>query len=100
MSLVHSLLAVLLFVVLSPGVLLRLPPKGDKWTVALVHGVIFAVLMHFLYMYVLPALEGFKEGSASSDSCIKSGRRRCPAAYKNAGQCVDNIVQDCGKRIK
>ena len=56
MSVVHFLLAVLLFVLLTPGILLRLPPNGSKWTVALVHGVIFAAVMHILYMYVLPLL--------------------------------------------
>lgn len=56
MSVVHFLLAVLLFVLLTPGILLRLPPNGSKWTVALVHGVLFATVMHILYMYVLPRL--------------------------------------------
>ena len=56
MSVVHFLLAVLLFVLLTPGILLRLPPNGSKWTVALVHGVLFAAVMHILYMYVLPRL--------------------------------------------
>ena len=56
MSVVHFLLAVLLFVLLTPGILLRLPPNGSKWTVALVHGVLFSAVMHILYMYVLPRL--------------------------------------------
>jgi hypothetical protein len=56
MSIVHFLIVILLFVLLTPGILLRLPPNGSKWTVALVHGVVFAVLMHVIYFYVLPYL--------------------------------------------
>jgi hypothetical protein len=58
-SLVDLLLAVVLFVLLSPGILVRLPPNGSKWTVAIVHGIIFAIVMYFVYLYVLPSLEGF-----------------------------------------
>ena len=50
------LLAVLLFVLLTPGILLRLPSNGSKWTVAVVHGVVYAVVMYLLYMYVIPSL--------------------------------------------
>lgn len=34
----------LLFVLLTPGILLTLPPKGSKWTVAIVHGFVFALV--------------------------------------------------------
>jgi len=35
----------ILFVVLTPGVLLRLPPKGSLLTVAIVHGLVFALVL-------------------------------------------------------
>jgi len=51
----------LLFVVLTPGVLLRLPMKGSKMTVALTHGAIFAVVWYFTHQMVLSAsYEGFQ----------------------------------------
>ena len=37
---------VALFVAFVPGVLVTLPPKSDKWTVLLVHAVLFVVATH------------------------------------------------------
>jgi hypothetical protein len=42
------LYAALLFYVLTPGVLLSLPPGGSKTTVALTHAVVFGVVWHLL----------------------------------------------------
>ncbi len=39
-----TLVTVALFVVLTPGVLVTLPPKSSKLVVAAVHGLLFAVL--------------------------------------------------------
>ena len=41
-----SLFVAALFVVLTPGVLVTLPSKGSKLTVAVVHGLLFAVVYH------------------------------------------------------
>jgi hypothetical protein len=43
---------VFLFYVLSPNVLLRLPPTGSKHVVALVHAVVFAVVYYYTSGYV------------------------------------------------
>jgi len=37
--------AFLLFFILTPGILLSLPPKGSKMTVALTHAFVFAIIM-------------------------------------------------------
>jgi hypothetical protein len=42
----------LLFVLLTPGILLSLPPKGSKWTVAIVHGLVFALVWCLTNKYV------------------------------------------------
>jgi len=42
----------LLFVVLTPGVLLTIPPKGSKLVVAVVHGLVFALVYHFTHKAV------------------------------------------------
>ena len=47
-----TLYVALLFFVLTPGVLLRLPPNGGKLTVAAVHAVVFAAVLHFTYKFV------------------------------------------------
>jgi hypothetical protein len=50
-----SLYLVFLFVVLSPGILLRIPPKGSKLVVAVVHGLVFALVYCLTYKFVLNA---------------------------------------------
>ena len=61
MDLLMSVYVGLLFIVLTPGVLLTLPKGGSKLTVALVHGLVFATIYHFTHMYVQDTLyvEGF-----------------------------------------
>jgi hypothetical protein len=55
MNLAMSLYVVLLFIALTPGVLLTIPPRSAKLTVAVVHGLVFAVLYHFTYKPVMLA---------------------------------------------
>lgn len=47
MSLIVSLYAAILFFILTPGVLLRLPKNGSRLTVAAVHALVFALIFHF-----------------------------------------------------
>jgi len=44
MSWILFVYAAVLFFVLTPGILLSLPPKGKKMTVAAVHALVFAVV--------------------------------------------------------
>ena len=44
--------------ILTPGILLRLPPKGSKWVVAAVHGLVFAFVFHLAYQYYFKYQEG------------------------------------------
>jgi len=53
---------VVLFVALTPGVLLRLPPGGSKLTVAVVHGVVFALVYHFTHHAAYAMLGAGREG--------------------------------------
>ena len=49
-SYLMSAFVALLFVVLTPGVLLTVPPKGSKIIVAaVIHGIIFAIIYHFTH---------------------------------------------------
>jgi hypothetical protein len=60
MDLLMSLFVAALFVALTPGILLTLPTKGSKLTVAVVHGLVFAVVYHFTHKAVFNYLyEGF-----------------------------------------
>ncbi len=66
----------LLFVVLTPGVLLRLPMKGSKMTVALTHGAIFAVVWYFTHQMVLSAsYEGFQGVKATAKAAPKTATK-------------------------
>jgi hypothetical protein len=56
--------SVLLFFVLSPGVLLRLPPNGSKYVVAFVHALVFAVVFSLSLKYYKEFL--LKEGLKTS----------------------------------
>ena len=47
-----SVFMAVLFVVLTPGVLLRLPPGGSKLVVAVTHAVVFALVYHFSHKAV------------------------------------------------
>jgi hypothetical protein len=52
MNLVVGLFTAILFFVLSPGILLRLPSNGSKYTVAAVHAFVFAIIFHFTHKMV------------------------------------------------
>jgi amino acid permease len=52
MNVYMSLYLALLFVVLTPGVLLSLPPGGSKLVVAATHGVVFAIVYYVTHKAV------------------------------------------------
>jgi hypothetical protein len=55
MNVYMSLYLAFLFVVLSPGILLTIPPKGSKLVVAVVHGLVFALVYYLTCDAVLQA---------------------------------------------
>lgn len=66
MGLILFIVIVALFVVLTPGILLSLPPKGSKLVVALTHGIVFAVVLKLIYKPLwkfTSRLEGMAEGA-------------------------------------
>jgi hypothetical protein len=50
-----TIYAAVLFYVLTPGVLLALPPGAPFTTQALVHAVVFALVWHFTHKMVIRA---------------------------------------------
>jgi hypothetical protein len=72
LSICIFVLQVLLFVLLTPGILLVLPPKSSKYIVALTHGIVFSALWILLYkpfckFCSLMRLEGMKEGATDGE---------------------------------
>ena len=66
MNFPFTLFVALLFVVLSPGVLLSLPSKGSLLTKVLVHSVVFAVVFYLTAPMILQlsaSVEGFRKPS-------------------------------------
>ena len=52
MNILMFLYIALLFFVLTPGILLTLPPNGDKYTVAAVHALVFVIVSVIIYNLV------------------------------------------------
>ena len=52
MDMFMAIYCAILFFVLSPGVLLRIPKNGSKFVVAGVHAVIFGVVAYFTCNFV------------------------------------------------
>ena len=46
-SIAVAIFSAILFFLLTPGMLLSLPPKGSKMTVAAVHALVFAIIFYF-----------------------------------------------------
>jgi hypothetical protein len=47
MNIIVALYAAILFFILVPNVVLRLPPNGGKFTVAAVHALVFGIILYF-----------------------------------------------------
>ena len=52
MSILLTIYVAVLFFLLTPAILVRLPPSGSKRIVAAVHAIIFALIFHFTYVFV------------------------------------------------
>ena len=65
----------ILFFVLSPGILLSLPPGGNKMMVAVTHAAIFAVVVYFTLGYFVDedAIEPFKGARAVPRGYVPKG---------------------------
>jgi hypothetical protein len=94
-----SLYVAVLFFILTPAILVRLPPKAGKFTVAGFHAVVFGLILHFTGKTVwnfARNLEGFQEGNTKCNSNSKytgndlntpyelaKGDQSCAPANKN-----------------
>ena len=46
------LFTTLLFFILTPGIIITLPPNSSKYVVATVHGIVFAIIWYFTHKLV------------------------------------------------
>lgn len=100
MNWVITIYVALLFFVLTPGVLVTLPPKSSKLVVAAFHALVFALVWHFTHKLVWSASvsigapakkEGFYEGASGTGKCpsIDQGRN-----LKDGDECTGSMVCD------
>jgi hypothetical protein len=72
---------VILFIALTPGVMISLPPQGSNLTIAVVHGIIFSIIWIFIYRIVNNVYEGFENiiGPCGRDSDCEPNitKKRC-----------------------
>jgi hypothetical protein len=80
---VAILLKVVLFMLFVPGIHFSIPPGGSLREQALLHGLVFAVVNYYVYLYVRPMLEGFENPDTRKTA-------PCPPGYKQcgSGDCV------------
>ena len=84
MDLISTVIAVVLFFVLSPSVLVRLPSKGNKYVVAGTHALGFGILFYFINSLV--SFEGFVEGNAKAAAAEKAAKAAKAAAAEKANK--------------
>ena len=76
MKIIISLFAGLLFFLLTPNILLRLPKNGSKYTVAGVHAVVFALAIYLLHLFLESSIHSvnLKEGATGATTYYTTGQ--------------------------
>ena len=70
----------LLFFVLTPGIIITIPPKSSKTTVALIHALVFGTVWTFTYKIVLNITEGFISEKATVIGKVRAAAAAAAAA--------------------
>jgi len=92
-----SLYVAFLFFILTPAILVRLPPKAGKFTVAGFHAVVFGLILHFTGKTVwnfARSLEGFQEGNTTCKPNSKHTKKDLNTPNDGTGD------QSCGTANK
>ena len=73
MEIIMVIYTTILFVLLTPSILVKLPKKGNKYTVAFIHGLIFAIIYRITHKMVhnIGDKENFQLYSDSSCNNVK-----------------------------
>jgi len=83
---VNLLLKAVLFMLLVPGVHLSIPPGASLREQALIHGVVFAIVNYYVYLYVRPLLERFDNPDTRVIPPCPPGSIRCGKDCKMKGE--------------
>jgi len=79
-----SLAIAALFFVLTPGVLLSLPPKGSKIVVAATHAIVFALVFHFSHKTLMNLAQQYELFDDAKPVCSPPGK----APEKDGSCCI------------
>ena len=96
-NLLMTLAIAALFFVLTPGVLVSLPPGKGKFVVAATHAVVFALVFHFTHktlMNLTRQYEMFNGDCVASGSKLSSSNKTC-CDGKTAVRSKDGMGQVC-----
>ena len=90
---------IILFVLLTPSILFKLPKKGNKWTIAFVHGVIFAIIYHFTYNFFHKCenKENFRLYSDASCNNMRIGPLKNTIPDTNSGPIYFKAIKNNNK---
>ena len=89
MNILTALFSGILFFLLSPNILLRLPKNGSKFMVAGVHACVFGFILYFVQGFVYRMSLSLE---AYTDSSCKDGTEEDEGEYSNAtGSCKKRI---------
>jgi hypothetical protein len=91
MNFVVALYAAILFFILSPNVLLRLPRKGSTKVVAAVHAVVFGLLLFFTGRFVsqLSMMMNMNMMPSTKENIGESCNAQMPCV--SGENCVDGV---------
>lgn len=98
MNLIVALYAGVLFFLLSPNVLLRIPKKGSTKMVAFVHAIVFGLILFLTGKLVMTLVSKItdsskREGLASTPR--KEGITSGPSSEKHLSSNVEGLGQAC-----
>ena len=63
----------LLFYVLTPGILVTLPPRGGKMIVAATHAIVFSIVYYFTHRFIWMSSTGmYRKESMTTDEPVQA----------------------------
>jgi len=88
-----SLAVAALFFVLTPGILVSLPPGKGKFVVAATHAVIFSLVFHFTHKAIWNFTQQYERFAGAKAPCTAPGKKPasgsscCVGSPKSSGMC-------------
>lgn len=72
---INFISAFILFFVITPGIVVNIPAKGDKYVKAIVHALVFALIFVIVHM-IVSNLSNYVEGLEEKDEIVKELKQK------------------------